>query len=72
MFGYVRQLKETAFKGDRIILPGISFLLGFAVLIYCELNKEDFATYLLYVLVANVIGFTVYYVGIMKVKEDSY
>lgn len=61
------QLKDQQINGDRLILPLISLLLGIAVLIYCELTNIDFATYLLYVLVSNVIGSTLYYVGIMKV-----
>jgi len=53
---------------DRLIHPILSFTISIGALVYCELTDADFATYLLYILVANVLTSTIYYVAIMKVR----
>ncbi|ODM96321.1 SID1 transmembrane family member 1 [Orchesella cincta] len=66
IYQYLGQLKYHRINGDRIILPFISFSICIAVLVYSELSSMGFASYLLYILVGNVLGTTLYYVGIMK------
>ncbi|CAL8143758.1 unnamed protein product [Orchesella dallaii] len=66
IYRYLGQLISQPINGDRLILPFISFSICIAILVYSELTTIEFASYLLYVLVGNVLGTTLYYVGIMK------
>ena len=54
---------------DRLILPIISLSISIGVIIYSEVSKVHFATYLLYTLIGNVLGTCIYYIGIMKVSR---
>lgn len=69
LYKHLGQLKGKRINADRLYHPLISFLICIAVLVYSELSNIGFASYLLYVLVGNVLGTTLYYVGIMKVRE---
>ncbi len=65
---HLDQLPKTV-QLDRMIFPFISITLSVAVVGYCEINEVHFATYLLYTLIANVLGSCIYYIGIMKVSK---
>ena len=52
---------------DRLALPIMSILLCIAVVIYTEMTQTDFATYLLYTFIANVLAAVFYYIVLMKV-----
>ncbi|CAG7837461.1 unnamed protein product, partial [Allacma fusca] len=66
LFAGVKQIFRRPVHTDRLILPFISILLSIGVVIYSEMEKADFATYLLYTFIANVLGFCLYYMVIMK------
>lgn len=70
----LKRLKHVAAKPirlDRLALPVMSILLCIAVVIYTEMTQTDFATYLLYTFIANVLGAVLYYVVLMKVNKHG-
>jgi hypothetical protein len=65
MFYHLNQLPRTV-QIDRLVHPIIAILMSVAVVIYGELSSIQFATYLLYTLIANVLASCFYYIAIMK------